>query len=193
MLNKFLSQYEKAISTKDTECRISVIDNIDSNPIENKDKFPLTTSTRYHSKEASRDLCETISNEKKKNMNLRFNTYELNKKLEESNKKREELENVVERLYKEKNADSKYLIKLENNLILCKNELNELKMRKDINVEVKNILEENKKLKEFRNEIFKISLKYEQINDDMRNFVMNIYDVFNKSTGTVGDICFFKI
>jgi len=126
----------------------------------------------------TRALCEIITNEKKKNMNLRLQLSELREKLDYLEKKSETQEKNIESLKREKVADSNYLLKLEKMLVDKQKEnfesfgkiqnnrnlINQSEITQNYLKSIRKLSEENKFLNEFKHKIFEISKTTDEIN-----------------------------
>jgi hypothetical protein len=141
-------------------------------------EFPkVILYTEEDNNEECDDIKELLNNEKKKNMNLRYQVYEMNKKLETLNKNIEKKNEYITKLEKQIESDSKYLIKLEN-MFNHKNDMNQSTKPPKLNISqqteetsrnnlIKLLMEQNENLKRFQIEIYNISKKYDQLNDAM--------------------------
>jgi hypothetical protein len=183
MIDKFLDKMNKVILPKNYS-----VNNIKNETLKNTSfkkeeiktgEFPkmILYTDDDDNNEQDDNLKEALNNEKKKNMNLRYQIYELNKKLETFNKKIEKQAEYIYKLEKQRENDSKYLLKLENmfnhkndmNQTIKPSKLNISQQTEDIgrNTLIKLLMDQNEKLKRFQDEIFNLSKKYDQINDAM--------------------------
>jgi hypothetical protein len=188
MIDQFLDKMNKVILPKNYS-----INNIKNDPKNNKfQKEEIKTAdfpkvilyTDDDNNDEGDDMKEALNIEKKKNMNLRYQVYELNKKVDTLNKKIEKQSEYINRLEKQRESDSKYLLKLEN-MFNHKNDMNQTIRPPKLNISqqtedtgrntlIKLLMEQNENLKKFQDEIYNLSKKYDQINDAM---IFNIGEI----------------
>jgi hypothetical protein len=147
-------------------------------------------------------LIEIINQEKKKNMNYRFQIAELQRKNDYLTVKLEKQNEMLIKMEKQKDLDTKYLIKLEamlsgtsrpnnttvNNInnnsqfVNTTKIFNQSKIDTDGNFRTnfnKLLLEDNQKLKKFKEEVFKISKTYDDVNDELIYYLKEIQSLLN--------------
>jgi hypothetical protein len=121
-------------------------------------------------------LIEIINIEKKKNMNYRFENTELTRKIEYLNQKIVKQNETITKLERQKDLDSKYLIKLEATMINKPatnttrqfNNVSKIELDGSFKSSFNKLLfDENQKLKRFQEEVFKISRNYDEVNDEL--------------------------
>lgn len=146
-------------------------------------------------------LKEIIKEEKKKNMNLRHEIAELNKYIHVLNNKEGEFNKTIHALKIEKEMNSKYILKMETMIYnLNKNQIKQktltaknlcsmnasgsinllMQEEKDSDKIFKNLMEELHKLKNFKTEIFKISITQDEVNSNIIKCMREIQEMFNE-------------
>jgi hypothetical protein len=142
-------------------------------------------------------LKEIIKEEKKKNMNLRHEITELNKQIQALNNKESEFNKTIHALKIEKEMNSKYILKMETMIYnLNKNQIkqkpltaknlctggNNLFMQEDKDNDriFKNLTDELQRLKNFKTEIFKISITQDEVNSNIIKCMREIQEMFNE-------------
>jgi chromosome segregation ATPase len=183
MIDQFLDKMNKVILPKNYSINNFKNEKDNYSPNRNEEiktgEFPkvILYTDEDNLYEHNDDMKKILINEKKKNMNLRYQVYEINKKVDNLNKKIEKQTEYINKLEKQKESDSKYLLKLEN-MFNHKNDLNQTIKPSKLNISqqteetgrntlMKLLMEQNDKLKKFQDDIFKISKKYDQMNDTM--------------------------
>jgi hypothetical protein len=139
-------------------------------------------------------LIEIINIEKKKNMNYRFEIGELQRKVEYLNQKIEKQGDCINKLERQKDLDSKYLIKLEamlsgrepgnvnsmGNTTRQFSNISKIDIGNDFKTNFnKLLLDENQKLKRFQEEVFKISRCYDEVNDELIYYLKEIQQLLS--------------
>jgi hypothetical protein len=179
MIDQFLERMNKVISPKNYSISSIKNDTHKTNTYNNEEiktpEFPKVILYTDDDNADGDDIRETLNNEKKKNMNLRYQVYELNKKLETLNKNIEKKNEYIIKLEKQIESDSKYLLKLEN-MFNHKNDMTQSLKPPKLNISqqteetsrnnlIKLLMEQNESLKRFKIEIYNLSKKYDQLND----------------------------
>ncbi len=156
--------------------------------------------------EDSNCLKEIIKEEKKKNMNLRHDIHALNKQIESLANREQEYIKTIQGLKLDKEVNNKYVLKMETMIHnLNKNKklnekdkesknvskLNEVLLttqNKDENENIiKNLNEELEQLKNFKTQIFKISMTYDDVNMSIFNSLKEIKDLFIEFNNNLND------
>jgi hypothetical protein len=129
---------------------------------------------------------EIIIEERKKNMSYRYEIGELKRKIESLEKEGKIKQDMLNKLQRDKEIDSKYLIKLENMLTGIKDSkireevytIDKDNTQKEAKHLIKFLYGENEKLKLFQSEIYKISKTYDEINSGVLSKLKEIENLF---------------
>jgi hypothetical protein len=145
-------------------------------------------------------LKEIIKEEKKKNMNLRHEINELHKQIQALDNREGEFSKAIQGLKIEKDMNTKYVLKMEAMIYnLNKNQIKQknLNAKNLSNMPIMNsgiddnflreITEEMDKLKHFKNEVFRISRCYDEVNGTIIQCLREIHDLFNELNNTLSE------